>query len=81
MEADTRSLRREAAAAGRAVLANTLTYDEFMGLFAESDDEMVSDLVYLLEHEPRRGGFPGVNEPDWAQYQSQLTEALIALET
>jgi len=80
MEADHKSLRREAAAAGRAVMANTLSYDEFMSRFGYSDDELVSDLVYLLEHEPQRGGFFGVNEREWAQHQSQLTEAIGALE-
>ncbi|HXD32968.1 MAG TPA: hypothetical protein VN643_17725 [Pyrinomonadaceae bacterium] len=81
MEADIRSLRREAAAAGRAVMANALSYDEFMGRFADSGDDLVSDLVYLLEHEPQSGGFLGVNEGDWAQYQSQLTETIAVLET
>jgi hypothetical protein len=81
MEADNQSLRREAAVAGRAVMANTLSYDEFMSRFGYSDDDLVSQLVYLLEHEPQRGGLLGVNERDWAQYQSQLTEAIGALET
>lgn len=62
-------------------MANALSYDEFMGRFGDSDDDLVSDLVYLLEHEPQRGGFFGVNERDWADYQSQLTEAIALLET
>ena len=81
MEDDIRSLRREAAAAGRAVMTDALSYDEFMDRFAESNDDLISDLVYLLEHEPKRGGFLGVNERDWAQYQSQLTDAITALES
>lgn len=47
MEADIQSLRREAALAGRAVMANTLSYDEFMSRFGESDDDLVSGRARL----------------------------------
>ena len=80
MEVDIQVLRREAAAAGRAVIAKTLSYDEFMQRFADCDDELISDLVDLIEHEPKRGGFLGVGEKHWAQYQSQVASALAALE-
>jgi hypothetical protein len=81
VEADIQALRREAAAAGRAVMANTLSYDEFMQRFADYDDELISDLVDLIEHEPKRGGFLGVAEKHWSQYQSQIASALAALES
>jgi hypothetical protein len=81
VEADIQRLRREAAAAGRAVMADTLSYDEFMQRFADYDDELISDLVDLIEHEPKRGAFLGVGEKHWAKYQSQIAAALAALES
>jgi hypothetical protein len=81
VEADIQTLRREAAAAGCAVMANTLSYDEFMQRFADYDDELISDLVDLIEHETKRGGFLGVGEKHWAQYQSQIASAVAALES
>ncbi len=81
MEADIQSLRRDAAVAGRAYLATEISWDQFMERFADCDDDLVSDLVDLIEHEPKRGGFLGVNENRWAQYQSQVASALAALES
>jgi hypothetical protein len=81
MEADIRSLRHDAAVAARAVMADTLSFEEFMERFADFDDDLISDLVDLLEHEPKRGGFLGVGEKHWEQYQTQVASALAALES
>lgn len=81
MEDDPKVLRQDAAEAGRAYLSNNLSWDEFMQRFAGSEDDLVSDLVDLIEHEPKRGGFLGVNEKQWADYQSQLSSAIAALES
>src|SRR4051794_29830308 len=81
VEDDIQTLRREVAAAGRALVAKTLSYDEFMQRFAGYDDELIADLVDLIEHEPPRRGFFGSGEKHWAQYQSQIAAALAALES
>jgi len=47
--------------------------------FGESKDEKVAYLVDLIEHEPKRGGFMGVNEKEWAEYASQVEQAINAL--
>jgi len=73
--------RQRAAEGARAYLSGKLSWEQFMDLFAESKDELISDLVDLIEHEPKRGGFLGVNEKQWAQYQSQLSAAIAALES
>lgn len=75
-----RKLHRHAAAeAGRAYLAQKLSFEEFMGRFAESEDDLVSDLVDLIVHEPQRGGVLGVSEEVWERYQSQVASAIAAL--
>ncbi len=52
-----------------------------MDAFGDSEDELVGELVDLIEHELKRGGFLGLNEKEWAQYQSRLTSAIAALES
>ena len=52
-----------------------------MQRFSDCDDDLVGELVTLIEHEPKRGGFLGVNQKHWAQYQSQVASALAALES
>jgi hypothetical protein len=52
-----------------------------MERFSDCHDNLVGELVTLIEHEPKRGGFLGVDEKHWAQYQSQLASALAALES
>lgn len=75
------SLRRKAAEAGRAYLSKNLSWEEFMDQFADSNDDLISDLVDLIEHEPKRGGFLGVNETQWVEYQTQVKAAIAALES
>ncbi len=81
MEPYIQSLRLAAAEAGRAYLANNLSWEQFMQRFSDCDDDLVGELVTLIEHEPQRGGLLGLNEKGWAQYQSQLASALTALES
>ena len=80
MDQDLKLQRHAAAEAGRAYLAGSLSWGELMRRFADSEDELVSDLVDLVEHEPKRGGFLGVNDQRWAQYQSQMRSAIAALD-
>lgn len=78
---DNVKLRRAAAEAGKAYLTETLSWEQFMDAFGESEDELVSELVDLIEHEPKRGGFLGLSGERWAEYQSQLTAAITAHES
>jgi hypothetical protein len=80
MQADLKALRREAAEAGRSYLSKNLSWEEFMNRFSESEDDLVSNLVDLIEHEPKRGGFLGVKDRGWAEYEALLIAAIAALE-
>lgn len=78
MNEEIKSQRQAAAAAGRAYLAQNLSWDQFMERFEDSQDELVGNLVDLIEHEPQRGGFLGIK---WPEYQAQLSVAIEALES
>ena len=44
------------------------------------DDELIDELVDLIEHEPKRGGFMGVTEKEWYEYQQSIQDAIAVLE-
>ena len=73
--------RLRAAIAARAYLEKRISWDKFMEEFAGSKDEKVQELVDLIEHEPKVGGFLGVNAIEWGQYQSAIAEVIVALES
>jgi hypothetical protein len=79
--AETILQRQRSAEHARAYLSGKLSWDQFMERFASNEDELIREVVDLIEHEPKRGGFLGVNEKHWAQYQSQLYSAIAALES
>ena len=81
MTIDIKLHRQRAAEAARAYLAKTLPWKKFIEEFGDSKDELVGNLVDLIEHEPKRGGFLGTNEKEWVQYQSQVASAIAALES
>ena len=49
--------------------------------FADSADETIQELVDLIEHEPKVGGFLGANAIEWGQYQSTIAEVIAILES
>lgn len=79
MEEKVKMFRQRAVQKAEDYLAKKISWEQFMDEFGDADDEAVADLVDLIEHEPKRGGLPGVSEQEWKQYQSQLRQALEAL--
>jgi|GEM_PF-3040974 len=80
-EPHTSERRRHAAASARAYLEERISWDAFMEEFADSADETIQELVDLIEHEPKVGGFLGANAVEWAQYQSTIAEVIAILES
>ena len=76
---DIHVLRLQVAQAARDYQANRMTWDSFIGEYGEYEDELIGEVVDLIEHEPKRGGFMGANEKEWAEYQQQVQHAISAL--
>ena len=70
----------QAAKDARAYLAGELSWDAFMSKYGETVSDSIGELVYLIEHEPKRGGFLGVREKDWKSYVESREEAILELE-
>ena len=46
----------------------------------EVQDELIDELVDLIEHELQRGGFLGVSEKNWKQYEERIQQLIIELQ-
>ena len=57
------------------------TWQNFIDETADFEgDSVIDDLVDLIEHEPKRGGFMGLNEKEWRKYQESVEAAITALD-
>ena len=70
-------IRRRVAVKALAYKNGEISWDAFMGEFGEltgSDetDDLVDELVTEIEHEPQRGGFWGLNERQWKEYEQHI---------
>jgi hypothetical protein len=54
--------------------AGNMTWDEFIDACAETEveDPLIDELVDMIEHEPKRGGFMGVSEKEWKRYEDRI---------
>ncbi|MDL1860723.1 hypothetical protein FBR04_06800 [Betaproteobacteria bacterium PRO7] len=80
MDENASRYRTRAAAAARAYLRGELSWEGFIAEFGGPEDDLVSDLVDLIEHEPKRGGLFGLDDKEWAKYQARVDEVIRALE-
>ena len=73
--------RRQLAEKTRQYRSGNLPWQELIDLLDSAyeeypNDEYIFILYNLIEHEPKRGGFLGVNEVDWQNYQSAVENIL-----
>ncbi|NNN06246.1 MAG: hypothetical protein HKL90_10135 [Elusimicrobia bacterium] len=80
MKEDCIGRRKAAAQAARALLAGEISYDQFLQAIPDEADKLIGQLVDLIEHEPKRGGWGGVDENAWQSYRRQILAAIEALE-
>jgi hypothetical protein len=56
-------------------LAGRLSFQEFMHAAPEdTEDEDVAELIDLIEHEPKRGGFLGASPQEHARHMARIRE-------
>ena len=74
-------IRLTAAQTAKACIRGELPWINFIEQYGSSNDDQIMNLVDLIEHEPQKGGFFGVNNTEWNQYQAQIADAIQALES
>lgn len=74
------TVRAQVAVQAQAVIDGRLKYWDFVdALPPETDqDELIAELIDLIEHEPKVGGFLGASGKEHAKYMARAHE-LIAL--
>ena len=73
-------LRRQIARQARKPYKNEIRYDEFL-VGVPQQDQLIDELVDLIEHEPKKGGFFGVNKNKHAEYVSDIFCVIQKLES
>ncbi len=75
-------LRQKVAKAAREMYSGGITFEQFIDLTPDQDnDELIDELVYLIEHEPQKGGVLGVKEKDHESYMQQIFKVIEKLES
>ena len=72
--------RRRAAEMARELQQGVVSGDAFLKVFGSSEDAVISELVDLLEHQPRSGGFMGASKEEFAAHQEEIERVIGLLE-
>ena len=64
----------------RRLITDEIDYAEYLSLVPEdSDDDDVAELLSLVEHIPKRGGFLGMSQSEFDDYMSQIDRVVARL--
>lgn len=74
--------RTQVAIQARAVIEGRLKYRDFVDALPKGtdDDEIVAELIDLIEHEPKVGGFLGTSAKEHAKYMARVHEIIALLQ-
>jgi len=64
--------RRTVASLAKAFYEQRLTFEQFLKQFPVTNDEEVTELLDLIEHEPKKGGFFGVSEESYREHMEKI---------
>ncbi len=73
--------RHRVAKMAKSYLQGHTSLRNFMDETADFEgDSLIDELVDLIEHEPKHGGFMGLNEKEWLEYRRSVENTIQALE-
>jgi hypothetical protein len=72
--------RKFAAELAKQYYQGSLTFNEFLMKFPDSDDLEIIELLALIEHEPQKGGLFGVSELEYFNYINNINNLIKKLE-
>ena len=57
-----------------------ISFEDFlMGVPEETNDEEISELIDLITHEPKKGGFMGVSSSKHNKYMAEINKLIVKL--
>jgi len=69
--------RKLTARLAKELYAGEITFDDFLMQAPEDDtDEEISELIDLITHEPKKGGFMGVSPKEHDKYMEEIKELI-----
>ena len=73
----TPSVRAQVASLATDVIEGRLPFRNFvMGIPDDVEDELIEELIDLLEHEPKAGGFLGMTAQEHKKYVARVHEII-----
>ena len=73
-------IRKKVASLARSLYAGKITFMEFIRQAPDTEDGEVAELVDLIEHEPKKGGFLGVDAKTHEDYRKAIFALIDKLE-
>jgi len=71
------NVRKLVANLAKKLYSGEITFDEFlMGAPDNDEDEDISELIDLIEHEPKRGGFMGISPEKHDLYMAEIKKLI-----
>ena len=82
MNNSIKEIKHRAASIASSYIKGHIEWQTFMDEMADLSDKdsLIDKLIDLIEHEPKRGGFMGVSEKKWENYQTAIHEIIKELE-
>lgn len=75
------NIRRKAAELARQFYAGNISFSDFLkGTSVLEQDKLVEELVDLITHQPKRGGFYGASERKYKAYMENIFALIQRLE-
>jgi cell division septum initiation protein DivIVA len=72
MNAEERDVKKKVASLARKLYEKEITYQQFMRQVPETDDEEVAELLDLITHEPKRGGWFGASAQEHDRHMEEI---------
>lgn len=75
MNKSLKSLQIEVATKAKEYKAGNMTWNQFILECGDTEveDPLIDELVDMIEHEPKRGGFMGASEKEWKRYEDRIS--------
>ena len=77
MNVQDKNLRREVVQAVHEHMSGKITWREFLDRVpTDTEEDDIAEVLDLIEHIPKRGGFLGAREKDYLEYMANLEAAV-----
>jgi hypothetical protein len=78
----TQTHRQKASRLAQEIMDKMISYEQFVDLYpTDTGDDEIDSLFDLIEHQPKLGGFLGVRQSTYDDYNSEIFRLIKKLES